>query len=274
MCIFFPSFPSGQSLPSGTVRTRSWRCPGAGNWRPVGRPHQPGSSWSGHLFLGQLWPGRPAQARLICHTVVADRPERPLNHVLLVGNENYLVVNMQIWITHVFLMSRKSAVAPLQKFKISSHLDDALCIFIVWSPLLYGQVHNGSSRPHHESTRGAEGPRLEDIQRQIRLWRRHLCLHHSPHVWQQAELNENHENRSSALIPRPHSCGSPSSLVLFLKCFIVDFVLHWGIQGVSVQIVFTLIFINKDDFFFYSIVFFFLEERNCSISKKPWWILS
>lgn len=246
---FFPSFPSGQSLPSGAVRTRSWRRPGAGNWRPVGRPHQPGSSWSGHLFLGQLWPGRPAQARLICHTVVADRPERPLNHVLLVGNENDLVVNMQIWITHVFL-SRKSAVTALQKFifKISSHLDDALCIFIVWSPLLYGQVHNGSSRPHHESTRGAEGPRLEDIQRQIRLWRRHLCLHHSPHVWQQAELNENHVRTEAlpwflvltpAVPPRP-SCS-------FLKCFIVDFVLHWGIQGVSVQVVFTLIFINKDD---------------------------
>lgn len=94
---FFPhSFPSGQSLPSGAVRTRSWRCPGAGNWWPVGRPLQPGSSWSGHLFLGQLRPGRPAQARLICHTAEADSPERPLNHVLLIGNDNYLIVNTQI----------------------------------------------------------------------------------------------------------------------------------------------------------------------------------
>lgn len=54
--------------------------------------------------------------------------------------------------------------------------------------LSFHQVHYGSSGPHHESSRGAEGSRLEDFQRQIRIRRRHLRLHNPPHVRKQAKL--------------------------------------------------------------------------------------
>lgn len=61
---------SGQGLPSGAVRARSGWCSDAGKWRPVGCPLQPGGSGSGHLFLGKLRSGWPAQARSP-HGVVA-----------------------------------------------------------------------------------------------------------------------------------------------------------------------------------------------------------
>lgn len=98
------------------------------------------------------------------------------------------------------------------------------------SLLLY-QVHNGSSRPGNESTGGAEGPRLEDIKRQIRLWRWHLRLHHPPHVRQQAELADSTKlqppwKHNPALTPPPFNSTSAVSLtpplLLFLKCFRVD----------------------------------------------------
>lgn len=69
---------SGQGLPSGAVRARSGWCSGAGKWRPVGCPLQPGGSGSGHLFLGELQSGWPAQARSPRGVVTAL--ELPFNH--------------------------------------------------------------------------------------------------------------------------------------------------------------------------------------------------
>lgn len=68
--------------------------------------------------------------------------------------------------------------------------------------LSFDQVHNGSSRPHHESSRGAKGSRLEDFQRQIRFRRRHLRLHNSPYVRKQTKLAKlRHHNLSAFFHP-------------------------------------------------------------------------
>lgn len=119
-----------------------------------------------------------------------------------------------------------------------------LYIIIPWrqlnhSSLLLCQVQNGSSRPRNESTRGAEGSMLEDIQWQIRLWRWHLCLHYSPHVRQQAELaklrNYNHQGNISLPWPPNFTYAVSLSFPQVLQCglppLLREFICFWPEMG-------------------------------------------
>lgn len=94
---------------------------------------------------------------------------------------------------------------------------------LLWTHTAAKQVHHGCPGPSHASSRGPQGPRLEDQQRQTGLGRRHLRLHHPSDVWEPPALEHAHIHlrKRSLRLQLFFLCPSSTFLLLIVMFFCV-----------------------------------------------------